>query len=413
MPESRSIQRIEQTGGNLVEIVLPENLLLSWPGDLHLFYGAMIGENACALYEVMMAVGSKNREVSFEDLQMVSGMSSAVFASSRRKLEEFGLLSSFVDENGNLSLFELRAPKGRDAFFEDPLLPRLLFEQAGEEVYSCIQKLSTPIHSSKKRTNVTARFNTAQIEESWTQKQESAYEKASQSMPSAAVLTSPYESNGIAFDWQLFFEGMHNAFPARLRTRENLGELAYLAATYGVDEVTMRKVAIRHLRERKTWIDFEGIVQDLLKTTKISVRDADDYTVSPISFLEANQKGNGVVLPREKKVLVSLSEKQKLPNEVINTLIRYTLDHNDGAFIGAYVQTVGNNMARAQISTREQALEYLKNMQAGSKKSKSRAKSGRPKSYDTIPEGTNSAEDIAYMHELMKQVLGGDDDAAS
>lgn len=403
--KKKKTSKQESTNEQAVEIRLPDSLALCWCGDLVLFYKPLIGESACGLYILLETLARRQGKASLQQIQMAACFSSSVLEASRCKLEQYGLLQSYEDEDGVLDLFVLVAPKSREAFFEDPLLPRLLLEQAGSETYACIQALCAPVHVSKKRTNVSSRFDTQPIEDNWTEKQEREFARL-QKQSSGPYVT---ENKGVAFDWQVFYDKMHNAIPNRLRTRENQDRIVELASAYGVNEETIRTFVLRHCRNRKTWIDFEAVREDLARTVKINTVDATDFTASPISFLAANQNGNAVVLPREKAVLVDLSEKRNLPNEVINTIVRYTLDEKNGAFLGGYVQTIGNNMARAGIQTRQQALDYLESMTAGAGKRKKPKKSERPERYNIIPEETVTEEDIAAMDELLAQVLGGTD----
>lgn len=386
------------------EIVLPDILSTSWLADLNLFYRPLIGALACTLYEQLMNVGGMRREAELEDIMAICTLSQSTFAAARTKLEQFQLLRTFEDEEtGEICTLELQAPKTRDDFLSDPLLGRLLFEEIGNEGLERLSRLTAPYISSRRRKNISATMQTEAFEERWSEEKEQAMKRftPSQENPELAL-----------FDWNGFIQGFERTFPERLRTPDNVNRIIHLGAIYGVSGKDMRKIVTKALRDRKTYIDFDYIVQALSHTKKIQKVDPSDYTVAPIVFLNSRQSGQADILTSEREVLVYLTDSKKMPNEVVNTIIEYAMKQNNGAITPAYIRAIGNNMLRSHITTREQALAWLENT-SSSRRSTKKTKAPLPQSYTETDNEKASQQEIDELLALQEKILGGESHGTS
>lgn len=94
------------------------------------------------------------------------------------------------------------------------------------------------------------------------------------------------------------------------------------------------------------------------------------------------------------------------------------MEQCQGSLVEKYVRTLANNMARAHVETRDQALEYFsrtKNAISSRKSSKAEppVEANLPDWYDIIPTEKGTKEEVEAILALQKQVLGssgGDSD---
>lgn len=87
------------------------------------------------------------------------------------------------------------------------------------------------------------------------------------------------------------------------------------------------------------------------------------------------------------------------------------MEQCQGSLVEKYVRTLANNMARAHVETRDQALEYFsrtKNAISSRKSSKAEppVEANLPDWYDIIPTEKGTKEEVEAILALQKQVLG-------
>lgn len=388
------------------QIIIPYDLSMHWIADLNLLYRPIAGAQACLVYEFLISLGELGKQADPDDLKALSGCSDAMLEAALSKLEELMLVHTFEEEDHAVCAIEVVPPKKQEAFLADPLLGRLFFEAVGEEGMERLTRLRHPVMRKGKMRNITARIETNVLETVWTPQKEEAMKEYVQDW---------HDVDAYPFNWNEFFQGMHNAIPTRVRSRENMSRIAHLANLYGIDEKSMRVFVVRHLREKKSWIDFDAIVSDLEKTRKIGSGNPDDFMQSPITFLKSRQPDNADILPSERKLLASLVEEKQLPNEVINTLIEHCMKKNDGGFHAGFVRTLANNMLRAKVTTRQACLEQLEQSDVPAKARRKyktkREKEKLPEWYDKIPEEKSTDADIEEIMRLQQAILGGESDA--
>lgn len=385
-----------------IEISIPYTLSQHWLADLQLLYRPILGAQASLVYEFLIIAGQLSSTLDLDDLEALSGCSSSMLESSLKKLEESALVRQYV-ENDALCGLLVEAPKDQAAFLEDPYFSRVFFEQAGKEAIERLERLRPPRQVKGTFKPLEGNVSVQNLETSWNQKKEEELKSA---------VSDYHDINAYPFDWGVFFQGMQNVFPQRLRSRENMARIAHLATLYGMGELDIRPFISRHLKDRKTWIDFDAVIEELNKSRKIMETDPDDFMQSPVSFLKARQPENVDILPSEKKLLTSLAEDKHMPFEVINTLTEYCMNQKSGAFSTGYVRAMANNLLRAKINTRKDALAYLENFDSRTSLAKGKGRRGAPKKalpdwYDTIPTEKSTAESVQAAKDLRRQLLEG------
>ncbi len=399
-----------------IEIRLPNDQPQNWLAILCLLYKPLVGNEAVLLYETLtsLAMVNRNAKTTIEEEQLITLLQATrtSLTTNRVRLEKFDLLRSFQNQEKELVRIVLCPTKSAQDFLSDEVLRRLLYQSVEREGVRQLQSIfeMQPVKEpEEKLVEVTQILDLSHFEQNWTIQKEEDLGSANMDWSS---------SREYDFDWDVFFRNMHRTLPSRLRTKTNMNRIAYLANVYGVDEETMRRLVIRHLRDKRTWIDFDALINDLGTTTKVVEGKPDDYSQSPVSFLKAHQPGNAKVLPKERSLLLSLAKTHEFSNELINTIVEYSMEQCQGSLVEKYVRTLANNMARAHVETRDQALEYFsrtKNAISSRKSSKAEppVEANLPDWYDIIPTEKGTKEEVEAILALQKQVLGssgGDSD---
>lgn len=371
------------------------NIPANWTTFLTILYRPLIGEQACTLYTLLYGLANSHTKVEMEDIHALMLISPSLVIQARERLEEYDLLNSYANSEGQIVLLELCPPLNADAFMKHPIYRRLLGQKVGVEGMERIKRLLEP---KKKRLK--------NISKALSLDSEAEYSEVSLPIP-----LNWHDPEQYDFDWEIFFHNMHRTIPQRLRTRQNMSYIAYLANLYGLGEISMRHIVVRHMSEDKTSIDFDNVVEDLKKSNQIQESDPNNFSQSPVAFLKANQPKQAQVLPKEKAVLAKLSQTWQFSNELINTLVDYSMRQCQGQFIDRYILTVANNMARMNIQTREEALAYFENNHMAKVSSKKYGKSLGPEEvvvpswYDTASQELASDEDIEELMRLGQQIL--------
>lgn len=383
----------------MIRLSVSVNLPTNWQAFLYLLYRPLIGEQACTLYTLLYSLAQCNSKIQEEDLAACMMSTPGLIKQARERLEKYELLKSYANGQGELAYLELCPPLSADDFMKHPIYRRFIRHKVGAEGIERIKRLFEP----KKTTlqNISQSLNPDEEEDF-------DFHQAAQEA------INWHEPETYDFDWVIFFQNMDRTFPKRLRTRENMSHIAYLATLYGLDEINMRRFVVRHFDEERTHIDFDGVIDDLKHSALIKEGEVDNYAQSPVVFLKANQPEQAKVLPKEKALLIKLSEKWQFSHELINTIVEYAMAQCDGQFIESYILTLANNMARMNIQTRQEALNYFQTKKDSSSTSKaflsSRMRMGPekvtvPDWYDKASEELASEEEVEALLRLGKEIL--------
>lgn len=388
-----------------IEIRLPKDPPACWLPALCLLYKPLVGNEAILLYEALYSLAAaKVGEPCFvkeEDLAALLQTTPTALKTSRERLEKFELLRSFENGSKQLARILVCPPKTPPAFFSDEVLRRLLYQAVDREGVKRLQAVFEPKEQEEEDlVEVTQTLDLAHFEKNWTVQKEEDLGSTHMDWSSSRT----YD-----FNWDIFLRGAQRRFPVRLRTQDNLNRIARLANVYGISEQNMIVLVTKHTNARHTQIDFDGILNELGVTKKVETGKPDDYSQAPVSFLKARQPANAKVLPKERALLLSLAETHHFSNELINTIIEYSMEQCQGSLVEKYVRTLANNMARSQIETRDQALEFFcRAKKAASTTRYGQAKNAKPNLpdwYDIIPTEKGTEEDVEAILALQNQFL--------
>ena len=112
------------------------------------------------------------------------------------------------------------------------------------------------------------------------------------------------------------------------------------------------------------------------------------------------------MLADEKKTLLDIQEKTGFSNEVINTIVEYSMEECQGDFVDKYIQKVAQNAKRNKVETRDQLLEYFSRHYAAVNKKKHRTEGHLPDWYSDIPTEKASQEDVDNALAVLDKIMG-------
>ena len=318
----------------------------------HLFmlYRPLMGSKSCELYEILCTIAMHKSEITLGELLSVAGINEGFMTQGRKKLEQFLLLSTYSSDDETEFEFHLYPPKTPKDFLRHEIFSRMMTQKFPAERYEQLKNLFGLEQEPSSLKNISESLTGADLESDWDESKETVLQMH---MPADQDI---YRYN---FDFQKFFKGMDRRIPQRLRTRQNLHEIAYLAHVYGLDELEIRKIIHLAIRDNNSYIDFNFVVERLRKTHKMKPAETNPETATPILYLRSLQPAQAKILPNEKALLHELSSKYKFEAEVINTLIEYCLKECNQSFVENYIRKVANTWVRLKITTRKQALEHI------------------------------------------------------
>ena len=364
---------------------------------LYMLYRPLMGSNSCELYEVLCAIAAHKSEMKLEDLLSVTGINEGFLTQGRRKLEQFLLLSTYSSEDESVLEFHIYPPKTPKDFLRHEIFSRMMIQKFPSERFEQLKDLFDLEEKESKLKNISESMSSMALEQEWDESKETVLQMH---MP------PDQDANRYPFDWEIFFKRMDRTIPSRLRTKQNLNEIAYLAHIYGLDELEIRKYVVRGIRDGKSYIDFDYVVSSLQKTRKLKQADNDPMKASPILYLRSLQPAQAAILPNERALLEELSAKYQFPDEVINTLIEYCLKECNQAFVENYIRKVANTWVRLKISTRQQALAQISSSQPKNTVQKEESKQLLPDWYSKTETKPVSDELYNRIMERRKQRKG-------
>lgn len=357
-------------------------------------YQPLVGYGALALYFTLWCEGDMQRVnpvSAHETLLAKMQISVGEFIKARKTLEGVGLLKTYLEDNHGAKIYtyELYAPKTPNEFFSDTLLYGLLINYIGEvdakklnQYYSASYKVSgTDISSSFKEV---FRPNFENI----------AFIKA---LNNAPALGRNRAKMSLEFTYEKFFSALKEVsqISDKAFSKTELKEIVRLASLNGIDEANAATIVAHYYDpnlEKGKRVDLTKVTKAFQEETNYSYLTSMRGTtsngkkpnlvsssgalaqkinimesVSPKDYLTILQNGTEPALP-DLKLLDYLSKKFRLNNSVLNAVIDYTLEKNNNILSKAYCEKICASIARSNIETTVDAMNYLKSISKGGSK---------------------------------------------
>ena len=357
-------------------------------------YQPIVGYKAVSLYFTLLSEVDNQKinpiishKVLFNRMQMNTGD----FVDSRKLLEAVGLLKTFVSplKSNQLYQYELYAPKTPKLFFDNTLLYGMLIKSIGEAEANKLKTIYS-LNRNPEGKEITASF----IEVFSPDLDDPAFRKAMEGS-GGKILSRQTAKLLSGFSYELFFKCLEqiSQISTSAISKKDMKEIERLATLYGVSEESAAQ-AVAEIYDpyspKDKRIDFEELTKIFMDEThyhflsknraserngrvggdtdlahKINIMER----LSPKDYLSVLQNGTTPALS-DLRLINDLSKKFKLPNCVINALIDYVLKVNDNVLSRAFAEKVAASLARENIKTTIDAMNYLKKIKNKGKRNK-------------------------------------------
>lgn len=329
-------------------ICLAHEMSRGWNEYLMTCYQPLMGNDAVVVYLLLMAY--KDTSQNLEKLIQNSLLSSSRFEKARRVLEEFLLVKTYLDVNGQKFLVVLQPVMEPEEFLSNETYARLFVNERGAAAFEELKSRylsSVPVPEGM--NEITADFDPTRLARSWDDQKERTYER---------IKVKNSALKNLNFNFETFLEGMDRLFPPRLRTPANLLFIGELADIHGVSEEQMRRYVQRAVNPHTYTFNRDFLRKEVMRSHTIVADVKDPYDLPPTAFLASRQHGVPVC-EADKQLIDDLVRNYQFAPDVVNVLIEYTLNKTNQQFSRAYVEKVAASWSRLKIDDRQKALKQI------------------------------------------------------
>ena len=317
--------------------------------SISVFYLPLIGKRASSLYLQLLMERENRLDCTLERLCTLAHLNINELEETITVLEKYELLKTLKNEDGYL--FLVKSPLSVRQFLEHEVYSRMYLGSVGEKQYEISRRTYLPSAVDQSDyEDVSHRFD-PQIMSVWNQQDEDRYQKIRKPGVVGDV--------EIDFDYGRFVRDTTPLiFPVSLRTTENMEAIGRLGTVFAIAPEKMRELVGRSVDVKNDKLDLE-----LLRKKCLACREADyvagenEFDVSPVAWLQNRQQAP--VSQADKKMLENLMVEYRLPRQVINVLVDYTLNNTNNRLDRNYIEKIASTLMRQGIDSAEKAREAL------------------------------------------------------
>lgn len=315
--------------------------------SLIFFYEPLIGNDALFLYEFFYF---RNNDIRFKEInELLSSLNISVDEFEKRCniLNEYKLVATL--KKGPQYVFKIREPLLMEEFIKNDLFVRNFILKTSGKYY---QELLADIKlddNYNEFEDISKNFDASNLQD-WSKSDETYLNNNNK---------ESYNFNTI-FNVNTFLKNVStNLFPMRLRTENNLRQLATLADLYNISYDKMSNFLIKACKLDSDSIDFNYLKYMCIHTNSDYQKvDQGNYNVPCLTYLMSLQEGKEAT-EYDKNIIYKLSNDYRLNPSVINVLLEHCLKNCDNRLIEKYIYGVASDLHRNDIKTAKQALERL------------------------------------------------------
>lgn len=387
---------------SLMKIEIAKTLSVEETIVLTTLYQPLMKEKAFILYNSLYSIKTANFKIkNHQYILSLTNSSMIVFEETRKLLENFLLLKTFYVSESDTYIYKLLPPLKACDFLNDDLFGRLYLKEMGLAMYKfTLNNLKKDVNYDN-AVDITSSSDIMLIE-SWNENDEEKFNQV-------IVKEEDNDNIPVLFDLTTFLTITSKfLFPEHQRTTKNLELITKLGSIYGLSPQDMKQCICKCIDEESNKLDPLKL-KSMVKNKKIDYKEIDDeikanrYRVAPVTYL-ANLQG-GKVAKSEKDIIDFLAFELKLKFEVINVLIEFCIENNNGKIIRNYIETVASSWKRMGIDTAKKALEEKDNYKKVDKN-----KYKKPISKQELPKWkTPTKEDYENtdgLEELLNEIKG-------
>ena len=342
---------------------------------LSLLYAPLIGSDSLMIYLGFQSLLERNNLSSevlvHQDLFEIYSITAKEFLLARYKLEAIGLVTTFVDEEGNYTYF-LSAPLSAKNFIKDATLGLYLYSNVRRETFDFIYNhFKVEAINKTNLSNITKTFDevfTSQVSN------EFAYDKFKYIL---GKNTSKFKINNVKFDTDKFLHEINKDFLETGVTKTFVDQINTLAYVYSFDELEMvnlyqdslntsqifdyrllKKKANIYFKYKRN-MDAPKLITTVDASKLVYDEDLRTYleTVSPKDFLDElcpNFPDNYM------DIILQIYSNIDLPRGVLNAMIVKVVKQNSGNMPAFnYFKKVSQSWIKDGIFTTDDAIKYV------------------------------------------------------
>ena len=343
-------------------------------------YLPIIGANALAVYLKLFRF-KEDRKRSHANLFEGLGMSSGNFLSARRKLEGIGLLETKLLPDSNDSfqsyLYVLNPPISGKKFLSSANLRKQLEKASSEDVLGWCDVVYKLTNAKRKQGGKDITENFSDVYHS--EEALSTKELMSGISKSRRAIKTYFNVEKMVD----FLKEKNPCYNMNFFSREELVEIEDLSSAHHYSEEAAADIldsSIKVNAPKGKRVDFKAFKKDLIADSSFSYLKASEEEISqnakiigdsdaakslremerlsPEQFLIKKQ-GGGKLAPSDLLLIESLRE-QNLKDCVINALLDYVLEMQDGSLPRAYATKIAGSLARKRYDNPVDAFNYLR-----------------------------------------------------
>lgn len=436
---------------------------------LNLLYQPIIGGNALMLYHNLLShVSEFKKPTSHFVLQDMMNNGLQELYQSRVKLEAIGLLKTYVrkKDEGYHYVYILGNVLPPHIFLADDVLSLLLLDRVGEQRFQSLVELFKPdTPDTSDYSDITSNYTDIfQLSSERLVQSNELIEQTNQVMKQVPTPVVP-KAEASTFDWEFFVDNLSGLNIDQTFLNTEFKPLVYtIHGLYGINELDMvshvkycldyvtNEVDVKEFKRHiyKKYHQTKSTASNVEKKQVTSLTPKQDdqaierhkndlkhqgfspeeiavitscERIAPLIFLKAiKEQKNGFVAQNERWTIENLKAQSKLPDEVINMLIHYSLVVlNNPSLNQNMVNTIANNWAQNKVYKASEALKQVKNFkQESTKKATSknynRHYSKKPTRKETLPDWATgdsrketplSGEELSMLEQQLKKFNQG------
>lgn len=372
-------------------------------------YQPLVGHVALSIFFTFWAQAKKQAITplsSHEELFVSMQISTGEFIEARKKLEGVGLLRTYLKDGQGLNIYyyELYAPKTPNRFFADTLLFGLLIKYIGEKDANRLKQIFNVQENPIEGEDISATFQEV-----------FSPDFEDETFIKAIINNEEFKDRKTAkidseFNYDRFIGKIKESSQIKesIFNKKVLKEIERLSTLYGIDENIAALRVIDCFDPHKPngeKIDFKQLTKMFREDVKypfLNQKKENQYqpnlntgdsslakkinlmeTISPKDYLQIMQN-NTKPVNADLNLIDDISKNLHLPNPVINALIDFVLITQNNTFPRAYSEKIAASLARSNIKTTIDAMEFLNSVSSGATTYKKRIK----KKTDTESEET-------------------------
>jgi replication initiation and membrane attachment protein DnaB len=342
-------------------------------GFLFDLYSPIIGKTAILFYINILNYCGNDNELTIGDVLKKADINSQEFLLSRRTLESIGLINTFKNPFEDLVIL-INEPLYPSEFFKSIVLNGLFVSTVGKEKAQEIVNKYSLNYDLKNYKEISASIN-----DSFSV----SFEYGSVIKGEEKLVTKNNSEIKIKFNKKMFFDYIkkNSQISESAISSEELKKIIEYTGLYGFGEKVMAEITIDSFDFKQEFghkINFEyfanrakheiSLYKPFKKAdNKAQKIDSDTELANKINMYESTSpriflkklQGNVEPVRSDLNLLEDLSQNLGLSNGIINVLIDYCNEKNNGQLNGAYVKKIGASLIRAKVSCALDCINYL------------------------------------------------------